>query len=258
LVLLFQSCIFQPLLFFWYSIFESCILAICTSWSHLSRFRHWWYHFKLAAVFYLRSGAIRRRRCWAVFVSQLDIMCATRQCARSTAVRHVPITSWQCGCSAQFADNVQLYMAIWTSDDFSASLDVSTRRRLLVRGLLFNPAKTQTVLFDKIWHWGPAPQGYNSKWHRYCRDSIVPLRDTVNLLGVTLDSVLTMDRHVTKVIRSCSCHMCTRHTRPLLTLDVAKMVGQYHVIAWTTPTHCLLSYCTSEQLIVLCFSVTNG
>jgi len=56
--------------------------------------------------------------------------------------------------------------------------------------------------------------------------TVVPFRDSVKLLDVTLDSVLTMDRYVTEVIRSCSYH--TRALgliRPLLTLDVAKMIG---------------------------------
>ena len=34
--------------------------------------------------------------------------------------------------------------------------------------------------------------------------TVVLFCDTVKLLGVTLDSALTMDRHVTKVIRSCN------------------------------------------------------
>ena len=36
--------------------------------------------------------------------------------------------------------------------------------------------------------------------------TLLPFRDTVKLLGVTLDSALTMDWHVTQVIRSCSYH----------------------------------------------------
>ena len=54
----------------------------------------------------------------------------------------------------------------------------------------------------------------------------MPFRDTVKLLGVTLDSALSMDRHVTEVVRSCSYHIrALRHIRPLLTPDVAKMLA---------------------------------
>ena len=80
--------------------------------------------------------------------------------------------------------------------------------------------------------------------------AVVPFRDTVKLRshcarqrafvrpgvdarsenadklhGVTLDSALSMDRHVTEVVRSCSYHTrALRHIRPLLTLDVAKSI----------------------------------
>jgi len=81
-------------------------------------------------------------------------------------------------------------------------------------GLLLNPAKTEAVLFgtkaqrDKI----PSASGTD------ITGTVVPFRDSVKLLGVTLDSVLTMDRHVTKVIRSCSYHTrALRHIRQLLT-----------------------------------------
>ena len=58
------------------------------------------------------------------------------------------------------------------------------------------------------------------------RAALVPFSDNVKLLGVRLDSDLTMDRHVTEVLRSCTYHTrALRHIRPLLTLDVAKMVG---------------------------------
>jgi len=41
-------------------------------------------------------------------------------------------------------------------------------------------------------------------------ETVVPFCDTVKLLGVTLDSALTMDRHVNQVI-----HICSYHTRSL-------------------------------------------
>ena len=52
--------------------------------------------------------------------------------------------------------------------------------------------------------------------------AVVPFHDTVKLLGVTLDSSLTMDRHVAGVLHSCNYHMRElRHIRPLLTHDTA-------------------------------------
>ena len=60
----------------------------------------------------------------------------------------------------------------------------------------------------------------------------MPFCDTVKLLGVTLDSALTMDRHVTQVIRICSYHTrALRHIRPLMTFDAAKMVGHSIVLS---------------------------
>ena len=54
----------------------------------------------------------------------------------------------------------------------------------------------------------------------------VVLFRAVKLLCVTLDSALTMDRHVTEVTRSCNYHIrALRHIRPLLTLDVANTIG---------------------------------
>jgi len=46
--------------------------------------------------------------------------------------------------------------------------------------------------------------------------TVVPFHDTAKLLGVTLDSALTLDRHVTQVLRCCSYHThALRHIRRL-------------------------------------------
>ena len=101
-------------------------------------------------------------------------------------------------------------------------------RWFLENGLLLNPAKTEAVLFwtkaqrDKI----PSASGID------ITGTVVPFRNSVKLLGVTLDSVLTMDRHITEVM-CCSYHtraLC--HIRPLLTLDIAKMIGHSIVSSW--------------------------
>jgi len=123
----------------------------------------------------------------------------------------------------QYADDTQLYMTVRPSAFTAVSECVEdVARWFLENGLLLNPAKTEAVLFgtkaqrDKIL----SARGID------ITGTVVPFRNSVKLLGVTLDSVLTMDRHVTEVIRSCSYHTrALRHIRPLLTLDVAKMIG---------------------------------
>ena len=48
----------------------------------------------------------------------------------------------------------------------------------------------------------------------------VPFGESVKLLGVDLDASLTMDRHVTNVIRGCNFHIrALRHIRSSLDID---------------------------------------
>jgi len=90
------------------------------------------------------------------------------------------------------------------------------------KGLLLNPHKTEAVLFGTLAQRKKIPTAGGID----VTGAVVPFCDTVKLLGVTLDSALSMDRHVTEVVRSCSYHTrALRHIRPLLTLDVAKSVG---------------------------------
>ena len=55
---------------------------------------------------------------------------------------------------------------------------------------------------------------------------VVPLSGQVKILGVTLDSHLTFDKHVVDICKACSFHMrALRHIRPCLTYDVAKTIA---------------------------------
>ena len=63
--------------------------------------------------------------------------------------------------------------------------------------------------------------------------------DAVKLLGVTLDSTLSFDKHIIDVTRSCHYHIrAMRHIRPLLTLDVAKAMA-------VSIVGCRRDYCNS-------------
>ena len=55
---------------------------------------------------------------------------------------------------------------------------------------------------------------------------VVPLSSQVKILGVTLDSHLTFDKHVEDIFKACSFDMrALRHIRPCLTDDVPKTIA---------------------------------
>ena len=108
----------------------------------------------------------------------------------------------------QYANNNQLYMAIIQSDGGSlhaiSSCVYDVCRWFLKNGLLllFNPAKTEAILFGTR----VQRQKISTSGGVDIAGSVVPFCDHVKLLGVTLDATLTMDRHVTDVIRSLEYH----------------------------------------------------
>jgi len=87
-------------------------------------------------------------------------------------------------------------------------------RWFMENGLLLNSDKTEAVLFGT----SAQRKKISTAGGIDVTGAVVPFCDTVKLLGVTLDSALSMDRHVTEVIRSCSYHTpytrALRHIRP--------------------------------------------
>jgi len=57
-------------------------------WSHIQQVQLSTYRSQLTAVFFLRPEAVRRRRCWLVFISQLHVWSAAGQFPLSITVRH--------------------------------------------------------------------------------------------------------------------------------------------------------------------------
>ena len=53
-------------------------------------------------------------------------------------------------------------------------------------------------------------------------DTVIPYTKSVRILGVTIDSHLTFDKHVTNVVQSCNYHILSlRHIRKLIDKDTA-------------------------------------
>ena len=101
--------------------------------------------------------------------------------------------------------------------------------------LLMNPTKTEAVVFDTSQRLSQV----NKSQGVWVAGAHVQFTDAVKLLGVTLDSTLTFDKHTIDVTRSCHYHIrAMRHIRPLLTLDAAKAMA-------VSIVGCRLDYCNS-------------
>ena len=127
----------------------------------------------------------------------------------------------------QYADATQLFIALAPS---SISVEISKLTLCLTslhswfshNGLALNADKSESILL-----------GTRQRSHSYrdvtsvnVADAIVPLTDHVKLLGVTLDSHLTFDKHVNVLTKTCFYHIrAFRHIHPTITEDMAKLVA---------------------------------
>src|SRR5664279_174211 len=108
-------------------------------------------------------------------------------------------------------------------------------RWFLENGMLLNPAKTEAVLFGTH----VQQKKIDTASGITVAGAQIDFSDSVKLLGIHLDSTISLDRHVTEVVRSCSFHArALRHIRPLLNRQTAMMVAQGIVPA-------RLDYCNS-------------
>ena len=106
----------------------------------------------------------------------------------------------------QYADDTQLYVALRPTDvlpfDVVSHCVSDVSRQFLENGMLLNPNKTEAVLFGTRAQWKKfdTPAGIDVAGVE------VAFSSTVKLLGVTLDEDLSLNRHVTDIVRGCSYH----------------------------------------------------
>jgi len=126
----------------------------------------------------------------------------------------------------QYADDIQTYIVIQPQCPDSLSQLVTCTDDIthwfLENGLLLNPSKTEAVVFRTA----SRLQSANTTGGVKVAGTSLQFSDTVKLLGVELDQALSMERHVSSVVRSCNFHIrALRHIRPRLTFDAAKSVA---------------------------------
>ena len=89
-------------------------------------------------------------------------------------------------------------------------------------GLLINPSKTEAVVFGTRQQVTKIDKSAGISF----AGSQIKLNDSLKVLGVKLDSALTMNAHVNEVVRACNFHIrALRHVRPYLTDESAKTVA---------------------------------
>jgi len=127
----------------------------------------------------------------------------------------------------QYADDTQLFIALSPS---SISSDLTKLTNCLAslhswfchNGLALNPDKSDSIILGTQ----QRSRSYRDVTSIDVAGTVVPVTDCVKLLDVTLDSQLTMDKHVSAISRSCFYHIrAIRHIRPSLTDDMAKLVA---------------------------------
>ena len=143
-------------------------------------------------------------------------------------------------CFHQYADDVQLYCGIKASQfqDDERILEQSTtaiERWFLFNGMLLNADMSDSVVLSTA-----------AQAHKLPSDLVVmvagcSIKPTTSLrsLGVTLDSLLRFDCHITEVSRSCHYHMSAfRHIRNCLSYETSCAVARCIVLS-------RLDYCNS-------------
>lgn len=169
----------------------------------------------------------------------------------TSPVSHL-ISSFNVLCH-QYADDTQLYTSIDLSSDhdinnLSDCADAVTRWHL-ENNLLLNPSKTEVLItgtrqqVTKFESSTPAIQTI-----RFA-DTVIPYTKSVRILGVTIDSHLTFDKHVTNVVQSCNYHIRSlRHIRKLIDKDTAATLACSIVSSRLDYCNALLYGITSKNM----------
>ena len=89
-------------------------------------------------------------------------------------------------------------------------------------GLALNPEKSEAILLGTH----PRNKSLENITQVDVNGSPIPISDSIKLLGVTIDSSLAFNKHVSLICQSCQYHIrALRHIRPILDANTARLVG---------------------------------
>jgi hypothetical protein len=124
----------------------------------------------------------------------------------------------------QYADDTQLYTSLTSENTCCYNITncaEAVNHWFLKNGLLLNPSKTEATVFGtrsqiaKHQHLQPT-----------FSNTTLNLSSTVKILGVKLDSTLSMNSQIAEILRSTNFHIrALRHIRRFLTKDIANTIA---------------------------------
>lgn len=125
----------------------------------------------------------------------------------------------------QYADDTQLYIALNSVDECLAALSACAEKVntwFLNNFLMLNTSKTEAILFGT----GAKLRALKITECQPFKSSPITFVKSIHLLGVTLDSELSMTKHVGEVIQTCNYHIrALKYIRPSLTSQVANTIA---------------------------------
>jgi hypothetical protein len=136
------------------------------------------------------------------------------------------IQSFGCG-NHQFADDTQLYVALDAAHSAQALANLSScseavKRWFLLNGLQLNAGKSEVVILGTAHQL----QSLSSQQSVSIAGCPLPVSSELKSLGVTIDSRLRFDAHVSSVVKSCTYHTrALRHVRRLMSADTAATIA---------------------------------
>jgi hypothetical protein len=150
----------------------------------------------------------------------------------------------------QYADDTQLYIALSSVDPHSGISQLEAALTSLnswfsQNGLCLNPSKSEAILLGSHQRIRRFPVLTNIN----IAGTTVGLSNKLTTLGVTLDSTLSFNHHVSNVCKASYFHLrALRHIRPVLTKDMATSIAVALVQSRLDYANSLL-YKTSSQNI---------
>lgn len=130
------------------------------------------------------------------------------------------------GSYHQYADDTQLYMRLkpkLENIDVLTNCADSVAAWFLQNGLMLNASKTEACIFGTSQRLKTV---VNLKPDLKCLGEPIKFVDSVRILGVTLDSSLSMNKHVSDTVSNCNYYVrALRHIRKSLTHDAAVSIA---------------------------------